>query len=137
MPPDWVSEFIGVPYLKDGRTLDGADCIGLVTLAFRTCGRELPPYNGAGWTGLGKDREALGQDAMSFASNFTEIAAGKELPYDGVLLRMAGYPIHVGLVVCDGLMLHTERGCDSALESYRDHLRWANRIEGFFRFNGS
>ena len=41
-PKDLIEEFVGVPYLKDGRTSEGVDCYGVMVLAYRKRGLEIP-----------------------------------------------------------------------------------------------
>jgi len=52
---------------------------------------------------------------------------------DFVIIR--GRPFHIGLVVQPGLMLHVYNGGTSCIEDYTN-FRWANRIEGFYRYKG-
>jgi cell wall-associated NlpC family hydrolase len=61
-----------------------------------------------------------------------EVAAGAEQPGDVVLLRMQGQPIHVGIVIVPGDMLHTLKGLGACVENYRA-LRWRERVLGFYR----
>ena len=57
---------------------------------------------------------------------------GHEVPGDIVLMRMAGQPTHVGMVVARGVMLHTEDRVDSGLAKF-DGFTWKNRIIGIYR----
>ena len=52
---------------------------------------------------------------------------------DVAVFRIAGYLWHAGLILNDGKMLHTQRGCDSVIESFRN-ARWKNRLYGFYRY---
>ncbi len=62
-----------------------------------------------------------------------EIAPGNERYGDGVLIRIAGAPSHIGVVLGNGRMLHVLMdGHDSCIESYRTP-KWRQRIEGFYR----
>lgn len=62
-----------------------------------------------------------------------EVARGTERYGDGVLLRIAGAPAHIGVVMGQGRMLHVLMyGHQSCVESYRTP-KWAPRIEGFYR----
>ena len=61
------------------------------------------------------------------------VRIGDEHPGDGVLLRVMGRPIHVGVVVARGWMLHIEKNCDSLIERYAGGSRWERRVLGFYR----
>lgn len=64
---------------------------------------------------------------------WTEVPPGHELWGDGVLMRIAGAPSHVGVVLGGGRFLHVlMKGHTSCIESYRDP-KWAPRVEGFYR----
>lgn len=51
---------------------------------------------------------------------------------DAVGCRIRGFPMHVGLCVGDGVMLHTTKPTGCILERYTTAL-WRNRIWGFYR----
>ena len=44
-----------------------------------------------------------------------------------------GRPIHVGVDVAPGWMLHLEQDCDSVLERFDAGSRWERRLLGFYR----
>ncbi len=131
--PSWLGDFIGIPYVVGGRSMDAADCWGLFSLVHKKMGTNLPDYNGPEWSTLRSEQKALGIAALNYAHIFTEINAGEEQFLDGILFRMAGIPIHLGLVVEPGIMLHTEMGTDSCLVSYKNDILWTNRIIGYYR----
>lgn len=134
--PAWVSRYVGTPYVPGGATAAGADCWGLLTLVWREqFGRPLPPYAGERWRPQAA-AQAVGDDAAGYVVQFDPVPAGAERLGDGVLLRMRGHPLHVGLVVEPGLMLHTHERADACLERY-DSWRWARRILGFYRYASS
>lgn len=86
------------------------------------------------------DDQVPGDDGQQLATLIAEeLGAWREVPRgaerygDGVLLRIAGAPAHIGVVMGQGRMLHVLMdGHDSCVESYRTP-RWAPRIEGFYR----
>lgn len=132
--PEWVGGYVGLPYETGGRSLDGVDCWGLVELAYNAhSGHVLPAYDGPLWYGPRTPGEPIGQAAEAFAARFAPVAAGEERLFDAVLLRIRGFPMHVGLIIAPGWMLHSQIGADSSVERYRPSLTWENRIAGFFR----
>lgn len=129
--PAWVGRYVGARYEKAGRG-PTFDCIGLyLGVVGREAGIPLPEYDGPPWEDA-KDVKALGAAAASFADRFSEIAPGTEQTFDAVLLKMRRQPIHIGIVIHRGLMLHIEEACDAVVESYRSKA-WENRIVGFYR----
>jgi hypothetical protein len=51
---------------------------------------------------------------------------------DALSLRIAGLPVHVGVVVAPPWFLHTMRGAGSVVERW-DAPAWARRVLGAFR----
>lgn len=126
----WVGDYIGIPYRRGASGHDGADCWGLVCLVLRErFGVTLPMF----------DPEC--GDHARLAAFFSEhrplvaadsVPEGDERAGDIALLTVFCQPIHVGILVGDGLMLHTLGAHDSALEAFRGP-RWAKRLEGVYR----
>lgn len=123
-----LSDYVGIPYLAEGRSRAGADCWGVVVLVYRErLGIELPAHTGYG-------------DPLSPAAAAT-VAVGRQAweqvwqpaAFDVVLFTVRGAPHHVGLVIRPGWMLHSVAGRDACIESYRRPY-WRARIEGFYRY---
>lgn len=133
MLPAWAEGYIGIPYKALGRDRDGCDCWGLLAMVWREqFGRELPDYNNERWT-TGANAQTVGSGAQEYASQFDAVPMGQEDMGDGILLRMRGHPLHVGLVLQRGTMLHTHESADSCIESY-DRFSWKNRVIGIYRY---
>lgn len=60
------------------------------------------------------------------------IEPGKEKQFDIVLMRMRGFPLHVGLVTTPGWMIHVVEGINTTLEEYT-RKSWEHRLLGFYR----
>jgi cell wall-associated NlpC family hydrolase len=134
----WASKYIGVPFLAGGRTLKGLDCYGLLHVVFKEqLGVDIPEHQDVYYernpSEDGHDRQTVG-DAISMRTlkDWTPIIDGQEKSMDGIILRIAGHPIHIGLVLVPGIMLHSEFGHDTVVESYRN-LKWERRLVGFYR----
>lgn len=133
MPP-WVADYIGIPYEPGASSAAACDCWGLFSLAYNAhSGRVLPPYGGPLWYSRRTPGAPIGAAALEYAEKFVPVAPGSECLFDGVLFRMTGFPIHVGMVVEPGIMLHVQRGADSVIERYRDSMMWRHRIAGIYR----
>jgi cell wall-associated NlpC family hydrolase len=123
------SEYIGIPFVDHGRDESGCDCWGLVRLVYRNeYGIELsdlgPLYQNT------EDAAGMKQVFLAALPQWRQVE--KPEIGDVVLLRIMGNPIHVGIVIDDGKMLHVEQGLDSVVERF-DSSMWLKRIEGFFR----
>ena len=133
MIPPWVSDYIGLPYLTGGRDRAGLDCWGLFALVWaEQLGRSLPDYHGPNWE-KGGDHQTLGAAAVGYArASFREIEMSEAQVGDGILLRVSGAPIHVGMWVAPETMLHIEEGCGAVLERL-DSSAWRRRILSVWR----
>lgn len=132
--PAWVADYIGIPYAEGKSGMDGADCWGLLMLAYnRHSGRVLPPYEGARWQNWKAGPDAVSAGASGYSEKFTPVEPGQERLFDGILFRLRGQPIHVGLVVSRGWMLHVQEGADAVVEQYAGTTVWGRRLAGIFR----
>lgn len=141
MRPAWVARYIGLHYVPGGSSFNGCDCQGLVELAYRlergvdgifTPGPLWNPPTGEK-TALAAMAREIGQYATAEMCRHCQIFPGEEREWDVALLRVRGHPMHLGLILPDGEMLHIEEGADSIIESYRG-LRWGRKVVGFFRY---
>ena len=122
----WYNKYVGIPYKFGGADFTGADCWGLACLVHdmefgnklnRYQTTEETPAELAGLiTSKAQDAQAVDQHRVG----------------DIIVITIAGQPCHVGIVIGGGLMLHSLKGHDSAVESYRAK-KWATRIEGVYR----
>lgn len=135
--PLWVGHYIGLPFKVRGRKIDGLDCWGLVRLVIAEQAGVLLPAFEKNYDGISTklDAEKIGAHIRSTAGNtdcWDPIAPGQEKIFNVIVLRMRGQPMHVGIVIDDGLMLHIEHGANSCIEKYHG-MRWKDLIYGFYR----
>jgi cell wall-associated NlpC family hydrolase len=129
----WAIRYIGIPFLKHGRTRDGCDCWGLCCLVYREIfGVELPSWDDA--YPEFDDRPVLARTITQGLVAWEPIDLDEARPGDGVVLRVAGQPLHVGLIAATAppRMLHVEDGINTCLERL-DAPRWARRLHGVYR----
>lgn len=133
--PGWAARYVGIPYVEAGRDPvadGGVDCWGLLALIWREqFGVDSPAYDGPHWH-KGADRAAIAAAIRAEQARYIEVAAGREIVGDGILLRMMGQPLHVGLVLAPGWMIHTHETAAVCVESYRG-VAWSRRVLGFHR----
>lgn len=131
--PSWCARYVGLPYKPGGRTRDGLDCWGLCSLIWaEEFGRPIPEYDGPFWR-PGASAEEVAKAAEAFAARFTPVPFGEERCGDGIMLRMRGAVMHIGMVIIPGTMLHIEAKADACLESYRSTI-WAPRATAIYRY---
>lgn len=129
--PPWITEYIGLPYLPGGKDRNGIDCWGLFSLVWNERLGGIPAYDGAYYDGP-ETCSQVAREAIAFAKRFEEVPIGQERFGDGIMIRMRGLPLHVGMIIQRGLMLHIEEGANSVVEEYLNQ-RWEKRIIGIYR----
>lgn len=112
----WADPYVGLSHRAKGRERSGLDCYGLLRLVWLdVAGFEMPRFDGADDPALVIAREARRFDLV-------EPAAVR--PLDAVRMytdicvagRWQRAPIHLGVVVTPGLVLHIEQGRTSRIE---------------------
>jgi cell wall-associated NlpC family hydrolase len=137
----WAFAYLRIPFVDRGSGFAGCDCFGLVKLAFYAQrGIVLPDYPEiAPGDNPAKFREII-REAQG--PTWQEIPPGEEQPFDVVLMRgivqvegrRAGRPIHVGLVVQPGRLIHIEEGPGVTIGDYRHMPGLKNRVISFYRY---
>lgn len=140
-PPMWASSYIGIAYADLGRSKEDGllDCWGLVRVVIQErTGIVLPEFA----TVSESDYRAVSGEinGAKKSEDWISIPHGEEKELDVAEMvaptrqdtRVSFLPLHVGIVVCQGWVLHTEAATGSRLSSYHDQ-RTASRIIGFWR----
>ncbi|MEO5341102.1 MAG: C40 family peptidase [Magnetococcus sp. MYC-9] len=130
--PPWVQRYIGLPYQAHGRDRGGVDCWGLLFLVYREqFAVSIPSYDGLYVDPAERADNAALLTGHADRDRWHRVSAAQE--GDGVLLRVAGYPCHVGVAVGQEAFLHVRPGSGVVMESLLG-ARWRSRIEGFYRW---
>lgn len=125
----WWNDYLGLPYVANGRERAGLDCWGLVRMV---------------------QAEVFNNDLPSFADQYVVserdktaelIALNKEswvkvdVPQSGdvALFRILGEESHVGIITRPGYFLHVREGQDSVIERL-DSSAWKHRLVGVYRY---
>lgn len=131
--------YAGTPYVERGRSIEGADCWGLVCVVYlEEAGIVLPDHGEISARDLLAVARAMEREKRDPESIWTKVKEGDVLrPLDLVVMRAPGgnVPIHVGVHgVRDGVgqVLHTEIETDAAWSRF-DHPSLSGRVIGFWR----
>ena len=119
------TKYLSIPFVPNGRTMDGCDCYGLVRLLLTDLYGKLLPL--------------FANDETEYAplinSGLATIGAtGIPKPEEGalVILRYLGLPVHIGLCIDGTRVIHTEKFKGVHIEALSSrHI--ASRIVGFYR----
>ena len=127
---EWVKKYIGIPFVSNGRAMDGCDCYGLVRLVLRNeYGIDLPELSNDYSNALN-----IKETTKLFAENLPLLAARKlPLPREKavVVITEQGCPCHIGIVAGSGYILHTGIKTGSICQR-ETHPGLRGRIEGYY-----
>jgi len=127
----WVGDYVGLPFRFRGRSRAGVDCYGLIWLVFwEVFGVRLPDYIAR--YGPAPSRDILGPLFADGAKDFCWVEEQRPAAGRVILLNLSGKPLHCGLMVDEGRMLHALEGANSCVERI-DRLVWKRRHAGYFR----
>lgn len=127
-----LADVVGIPYLDHGRSNKGWDCYGLVCWMLQhEFGLRVPSYT-MSYT-KADDLESSGSAFEYHKGEWVHVERGTEQYGDVIVLTLGGSPVHCGMVLEPGRMLHCLAGRETCVERYDGHA-WANRIEGIYRW---
>ena len=128
----WVNQYVGIPFVANGRAIEGTDCWGLVWLIYKNqYGIPLPS--------LASEYQATSLEANAgfIKKQLDELPVYPiRNPEEGdiVLMKIFGFPCHVGIYLTGHLVLHSDpvgKGL-SRIERI-DSPRIVRMMEGFYR----
>lgn len=129
MPAPWVAQYIGIPFVDHGRSVQATDCWGLARMVLERQARitRLPDFT----TDYSTVKDRRLPDVFAEEMRHWSRVNAPQL-FDVAVLRIGGRPRHVGVMVARGQMLTIDRSTASCIERL-DGPRWAGRLEGYFR----
>lgn len=131
MPPAWVAGYVGLPFKAHGRDRNGLDCWGLVRLVLLEVFSVDVPCFVTQYSSV-KDFNEIERIIEKEKQSWISIPRGEERLGDVIVIRNEGKDSHVGLVLGNNEMLHTEIGIDSVPKNYLEtDVKF--RITGFYR----
>jgi hypothetical protein len=139
-PPAWAGTYVGIPYRDHGADRSGCDCWGLVRLVYRErAGVILPAYAADYDDERDTDGVARCVEAARASGSWRRVDPPAQ-PLDiaemlSLLRSRRGWsypPLHVGVVLALGWLLHTEVATGSVLVR-SDDPTLGRRIAGYWR----
>ncbi len=135
MIPEWINDYIGLPFEARGRSREGIDCYGLFWLIYRERMSIFLPDH------LEKYKDI--EDKLKIASAVIgEKKSENWQPIEGpatfgnlVLFTIPKCVFHMGMMIDDHRFIHSQERTDSCIESIRG-LLWSRRVMGVFRYAG-
>lgn len=126
-----MDQYMTVPYVEGGRTLDGWDCWGCVYVVGKEVyGRNYPSYDDTYEVPFDYD-ELCNLIVTQSRSRWTQ--KGVPTPGDVIVFNIKGRPVHVGLFIGQSMFIHALDGSNTTIEKYTSAL-WRKRVEGFYDY---
>lgn len=124
------NEFLGIPFIHGGRSLQGVDCLGIVALIYKSLG-----WHWIEPSGKNDYKENWREEGQNlFIENYYKCFKRiKELKiYAAVLMKWESKVInHVGIYLSDDTIIHATKGM-GVIKMPCTRLK--NKIEGFYEY---
>lgn len=125
----WVERYVGLPFVEGGRIWPRLDCWGLVVNVMREVGGiELPQLE---WLNV-SSLHAIRREVAASSKSWVEVPIAAAELLDVLVIKSFGLPIHVGIVVKPGYVLHTEEATGCVCVPFKDHSL-VGRLEKAYR----
>jgi len=119
-----TNQYLGVPYVRHGRTMDGADCVGIVLIVLADNG-----INAAAT----EQYTRAHRDMKAFA-DFWEKSATVQ-PLDVVAFENRdGIVNHIGVMIDDTHFLHSTLNAGVVISALSDVGRMHRSVAGIYRY---
>lgn len=134
--PDWVADYVGIPYVLGGEDSDGADCLGLCDLVIRErFGVKITPDLPG--VRSGEDGRRVTRAVARGRRSWLAVDRDDLRLADVFVMRVSsnrGRGVHMGLVLnLHGDALHSDEGHNSVVENILTSLALRSRIIGVYR----
>ena len=123
-----LRQYIGIPYKYHGRTLEGMDCYGLISMIYsRELGIKLPDFDYA------KHVEVKEVDDLDFFKvGWTKITLEEVKQFDVIAFKNFHLIGQVGMYLGDGKFIHTAKRTGSVISKLSQERK--RRIIGVYRW---
>ncbi len=142
---NWTESYLRIPFQPNGEGRNGCDCWGLVKLILREqLGREITDYSDARAGDLMAQARTLSANADT-DPEWQKVDRSEVKQFDAVVMRghvrhegrLTSRPVHVGMVVRPGTLIHIEKGAGVTVVNYDRHPKVRGRVIGFYRLRNA
>lgn len=128
----WTDKYIGIPFLADGRGMDGLDCWGLVCQIYQQeLGISIPSYDGV-FNDSTPVKYIEIASLMTAQRNIWRKVKGRVNEFDMVSLRTGRHAFHVGIMIDAARFIHCDNPCGVTIETIASPL-WRERVNEVVR----
>jgi len=119
----WWLDYVGLPFLSCGRDRQGCDCYGLLRLIYQDqLGVNLPDLLEYDNTQQRHRMNDLMKD-KPLIIGFEQMEISAVEPLDVLVIRQVGFDCHLGIVIGNRKMIHSEAGKEAVIEEFtRPHI---------------
>jgi len=126
----WVKKYVGIPFISNGRSMDGCDCYGLVRMVLKNeYGITLPDLSDNYSNALN-----VAETQKLFEKQVPVLTASRILEPEEkaiILLTEGGKFCHIGVHAGIGYILHTKNNTGSVCQRLT-HPGLSGCIEGYY-----
>lgn len=134
--PESFNKYVGIPFKWNGYDYKGVSCWGLMVLVYKELwGIDIPRHDQAGYN-VSKGGD-VDESLWVSKSDWVPVKLGQEACGDA--LHMWGIhfgkktPLHGGIVIKPGLVLHAQEGAGVVVSDYLKDARYNKRVIGAYR----
>lgn len=132
-----ITKYVGIPFKDHGRSFDGCDCYGLVSLIYENELNIHLPQLGDLYSNAYHKKEVnktvASVDRQSWCKTIPpNIQELKD--YDVLVFRIGICDHHVGLYIGDGKMLHVIEGANAGIEKVNS-FKWLRQFNRGLRYD--
>jgi len=133
-PPDWVNDYIGLPYRLNGRERDGLDCWGLISLVWREKrGIQIPDFQAPHDADLLAVMQAVADNMPEAVRQAPAVAVEAPVSWDFVVCYRHRLACHVGLFIGGGI-LHTHPTTSGAVWEPESRFNSHHKTRSYWRW---
>lgn len=129
----WTHKYIGIPFQSKGSDFNGCMCWGLIQLIYKTeLNIELPDFSNDYESETMAHQNTIAALVERERKKWIDVPAAEVEPFDVVILRVAGMPWHIGLMIDKNQFIHVMKNTETTIEQL-DATIWNKRVCGFQR----
>ena len=121
-----INDLVGVPFVDEGRSLDGFDCYGLVREVYKRFGVEIPEVNVSVYN-CKRAQEEINEAASKEWRKINEL----QIPCVLLTTPHAGFAQHIACYIGSNKLIHTNINIGVLVEPL---YKWKNKILGYYQY---